>query len=188
MSDEEKNNSSEDDGKSRDFLREEIDKDLAESRYDGVVTRFPPEPNAYMTIGNAKAICINFGIAEEYGGMGGDWVSLHVVIEELSRADANFGALLDVTTSVVGQELFVFGTEEQKQKYLVPIASGEKMKRDERKRETALRKEHGREWLGPLEPVAALVLPAAGCAAEAGIPLTQALPGLLPARSVCSRR
>ncbi len=64
---------------------------------------------------------------EEYGGMGGDWVSLHVVIEELSRADANFGALIDVTTSVVGQELFVFGTEEQKQKYLVPIATGEKM-------------------------------------------------------------
>jgi len=64
---------------------------------------------------------------EEYGGMGGDWVSLHLVIEELSRADANFGAILDVTTSVVGQELFVFGTEDQKQKYLVPIARGEKI-------------------------------------------------------------
>lgn len=64
---------------------------------------------------------------EEYGGMGGDWVSLHVVIEELSRADTSFGAILDVTTSVVGQELFVFGTEEQKQEYLVPIATGEKI-------------------------------------------------------------
>lgn len=64
---------------------------------------------------------------EEYGGMGGDWVSLHLVIEELSRADANFGAIIDVTTSVVGQELFVFGTEDQKQKYLVPIARGEKI-------------------------------------------------------------
>ena len=64
---------------------------------------------------------------EEYGGMGGDWVSLHLVIEELSRADANFGAIIDVTTSVVGQELFVFGTEAQKQKYLVPIATGEKI-------------------------------------------------------------
>ncbi len=58
---------------------------------------------------------------EEYGGMGGDWVSLHLAIEELSRADANFGALIDVTTSVVGQELFVFGTEDQKQKYLIPM-------------------------------------------------------------------
>jgi alkylation response protein AidB-like acyl-CoA dehydrogenase len=64
---------------------------------------------------------------EEYGGMGGDWVSLHLAIEELSRADANFGALIDVTTSVVGQELFVFGTEAQKQQYLVPIATGEKI-------------------------------------------------------------
>jgi len=54
--------------KSRDFLREEIDKDLADGRYKGVITRFPPEPNAYLTIGNAKAICVNFGIAEEFGG------------------------------------------------------------------------------------------------------------------------
>ncbi len=54
--------------RARDFLREEIDKDLASGHYTKVVTRFPPEPNAYMTIGNAKAICINFGIAEEYGG------------------------------------------------------------------------------------------------------------------------
>ena len=54
--------------KSRDFLREEIDKDLAEDRYKGVITRFPPEPNAYLTIGHTKAICINFGIAEEFGG------------------------------------------------------------------------------------------------------------------------
>ena len=54
--------------KSRDFLREEIDKDLAEGRYKGVITRFPPEPNAYLTIGHTKAICINFGIAEEFGG------------------------------------------------------------------------------------------------------------------------
>lgn len=58
----------EDADKGRDFLREEIDADLKSGRYTKVVTRFPPEPNAYMTIGNAKAICINFGIAEEYGG------------------------------------------------------------------------------------------------------------------------
>jgi glutaminyl-tRNA synthetase len=54
--------------KARDFIREEIDNDLKSGRYQGVITRFPPEPNAYLHIGNAKAICINFGIAEEYGG------------------------------------------------------------------------------------------------------------------------
>jgi short-chain 2-methylacyl-CoA dehydrogenase len=61
---------------------------------------------------------------EEYGGSGGDWVGTHVCIEEISRADVALGALLDVTTSVVGQELHVFGTKEQKEKWLTPIAQG----------------------------------------------------------------
>ena len=64
---------------------------------------------------------------EEYGGMGSDWVSMHICIEEISRADLTLGALLDVTTSVVGQEIFAFGTEEQKKKFLVPIAEGKKI-------------------------------------------------------------
>jgi len=64
---------------------------------------------------------------EEYGGSGGDWVSMHLCIEELSRGDANFGALLDVTTSVAGQELNVFGTPEQKKKWLIPIARGQRI-------------------------------------------------------------
>lgn len=65
-------------------------------------------------------------IPEAYGGMGSDWVSLHLAIEELSKADITFGAMIDVTTSVVAQELNVFGTEAQKQKWLVPIANGDK--------------------------------------------------------------
>ncbi len=64
---------------------------------------------------------------EEYGGMGSDWVSMHICIEEISRADLTLGALLDVTTSVVGQEIFAFGTEEQKKQFLVPIAEGKKI-------------------------------------------------------------
>ena len=61
---------------------------------------------------------------EEYGGSGGDWVGTHVCVEEISRSDVALGGLLDVTTCVVGQELLVFGTEEQKKKWLVPIAQG----------------------------------------------------------------
>jgi len=66
-------------------------------------------------------------ISDEYGGSGGDWVGMHLCIEEISRGDPTFGALLDVTTSVVAQELDVFGTEDQKRKWLVPIAKGEEI-------------------------------------------------------------
>src|SRR5271169_6286381 len=51
-----------------DFLRENINADLAGGRYDRVHTRFPPEPNGYLHIGHAKSICLNFGIARDYGG------------------------------------------------------------------------------------------------------------------------
>ncbi len=50
------------------FIREKIDADLAEGRYPGVITRFPPEPNGYLHIGHAKSICLNFGLAQEYQG------------------------------------------------------------------------------------------------------------------------
>jgi len=54
---------------SRDFIREIIIKDLAENKNNGrVATRFPPEPNGYLHIGHAKSICLNFGIAAEFGG------------------------------------------------------------------------------------------------------------------------
>jgi glutaminyl-tRNA synthetase len=52
----------------RDFLRDIVAGDLAAGRHKEIVTRFPPEPNGYLHIGHAKAIWINFGIAEEYGG------------------------------------------------------------------------------------------------------------------------
>jgi alkylation response protein AidB-like acyl-CoA dehydrogenase len=66
-------------------------------------------------------------ISEAYGGSGGDWVGMHLCIEEISRGDITFGALLDVTTSVVAQELEVFGTEEQKKSHLIPIAQGKEI-------------------------------------------------------------
>lgn len=51
-----------------DFIREAVKQDLAEGRYQKVHTRFPPEPNAYLHIGHAKAIWIDYGIAREFGG------------------------------------------------------------------------------------------------------------------------
>jgi glutaminyl-tRNA synthetase len=53
---------------STDFIRDQIRSDLASGLHDGVVTRFPPEPNGHLHIGHAKSICLNFGVAEEFGG------------------------------------------------------------------------------------------------------------------------
>ncbi len=50
------------------FIRSIIDADLASRKHQGIVTRFPPEPNGYLHVGHAKSICLNFGLALEYNG------------------------------------------------------------------------------------------------------------------------
>ncbi|HVR38410.1 MAG TPA: glutamine--tRNA ligase/YqeY domain fusion protein [Thermoanaerobaculia bacterium] len=51
-----------------DFIREIVEDDLRTGKHKRVITRFPPEPNGYLHIGHAKSICLNFGVANEYGG------------------------------------------------------------------------------------------------------------------------
>src|SRR5437763_14893633 len=52
-----------------DFIRDIIAEDLHTGKYNKIVTRFPREPNGYLHIGHAKSICLNFGIAREFGGI-----------------------------------------------------------------------------------------------------------------------
>lgn len=54
--------------KSLNFLEEIVEKDLREGKYEKIITRFPPEPNGYLHVGHAKSICLNFGLAADYGG------------------------------------------------------------------------------------------------------------------------
>ncbi len=63
-----KNETAPTDEPGRDFIRDIVQSDLDAKRHASVVTRFPPEPNGYLHIGHAKSICLNFGIAEEFGG------------------------------------------------------------------------------------------------------------------------
>jgi glutaminyl-tRNA synthetase len=55
--------------KASNFIEEFVEEDLASGRFDHVRTRFPPEPNGYLHIGHVKALCIDFGIAQKYGGV-----------------------------------------------------------------------------------------------------------------------
>ena len=59
---------------------------------------------------------------KKYGGTGGDWVSMFLCMEELSRVDMLPAVILNVTVTGTGQSLFLFGTEAQKERWLIPIA------------------------------------------------------------------
>ena len=61
-------NKAENDETAKDFIRTIIEQDLKSGKHKDIVTRFPPEPNGYLHIGHAKSICLNFGIAKDFGG------------------------------------------------------------------------------------------------------------------------
>src|SRR5574344_624109 len=58
----------EEEAKKLNFLEEIIEDDLKSGKVDSILTRFPPEPNGYLHLGHAKSLCINFGLAQKYGG------------------------------------------------------------------------------------------------------------------------
>src|SRR5437660_8993224 len=64
---------------------------------------------------------------EEYGGAGQSYVTFALTVEELCRACASTGLIMDVNISLCGEPIWLFGTDEQKRKYLTPLATGEKL-------------------------------------------------------------
>lgn len=85
--------------------------------------RFPEETVAKM----AKLGMLGIYFPKEYGGEGGDVLGYVMAVEELSKVCGTTGVIVSSHTSLCGAPLYEFGTEEQKQKYLIPIAKGEKL-------------------------------------------------------------
>ncbi|MCA1626268.1 MAG: acyl-CoA dehydrogenase family protein, partial [Acidobacteria bacterium] len=85
--------------------------------------KFPRE----QLSGLAKLGLMGMIIPEEYGGAGFDTVSYALALEEIAKADASVAVIISVTNSVCCYPILSFGSEEQKQKYLIPLAKGEKL-------------------------------------------------------------
>jgi alkylation response protein AidB-like acyl-CoA dehydrogenase len=108
----------------RNAVREFAENEIAPvAREYDEAEKFPREQlNGLAEIGLLGMI-----IPEEYGGAGFDSVSYALALEEIARADASVAVIVSVTNSVCCFPILSFGTEEQKQKYLVPLAKGEKL-------------------------------------------------------------
>jgi len=102
----------------RDFARQEIEPHAADWDREH---RFPRELFSKLAELGLMGTCV----PEEYGGAGADFVSYILVLEELSRADAGVGVTVAVHTSAVTLPLLVFGTDEQRSRFVPPLARGE---------------------------------------------------------------
>lgn len=102
---------------SRQFAREVVSPRAAEFERTG---EHPYDIVAQM----ADLGMMGIPFPEKYGGSGGDWISMFLCMEELSRVDMLPAVILNVTVTGTGQSLFLFGTETQKERWLVPIAQG----------------------------------------------------------------
>ena len=104
----------------RDFAEEEV-KPGAEERDEE--EKFPMD--LWKKCGELGLAGVTF--PEEYNGVGADYISYAITIEELSRVDASLGVTISAHSSLGANPIYKFGTEAQKQKYLAPLATGEKM-------------------------------------------------------------
>jgi alkylation response protein AidB-like acyl-CoA dehydrogenase len=104
----------------REYAQRELIKDVIERDEHSV---FPAEHIKKL----AELGFLGMLVSPKYGGTGMDTISYVLAIEEISKVDASVGVIISVNNSLVAYELEEFGTEEQKQKYLLPLAKGEKL-------------------------------------------------------------
>ena len=104
----------------RDFAEKEI---APRAEEIDEADRFPAD--LFHRMGELGILGLPF--PEEYGGTGGDYTSLVVALEEIARVSGSMAITLDAHTSLCCEPIYLFGTEEQKQRYLVPLARGEKI-------------------------------------------------------------
>ena len=104
----------------RDFATEKLAPGVAERDEKGLYAK--PQLRELAELG-----FFGMFIPEKYGGAGLDSISYCIAIEELSRVDASVGVVISVTNSLACHPIYKFGTEEQKQRFLVPLASGKKL-------------------------------------------------------------
>jgi butyryl-CoA dehydrogenase len=104
----------------RDFAEKEIAPRAEEM---DETERFPDD--LFRRMGELGILGLPF--PEEYGGSGGEYTSMVIALEEIARVSGSMAITLDAQTSLCCEPIYLFGTEEQKRKYLVPLAQGEKI-------------------------------------------------------------
>ncbi|MFN3762889.1 MAG: acyl-CoA dehydrogenase family protein, partial [Anaerolineae bacterium] len=106
------------------MVREFAEKEIAPRAEEIDETdRFPED--LFRRMGELGILGLPF--PEEYGGSGGDYIALVLALEEIARVSGTMAIILDTHTSLCCEIIYLFGTEEQKRKYLVPLARGEKI-------------------------------------------------------------
>ncbi|WP_378955777.1 acyl-CoA dehydrogenase [Pelosinus sp. sgz500959] len=108
---------------------QKLARDFAEKKLTPTVSKRDHEEEFSRELADEMGAMGLTGICfpEEYGGSGGDVMSYILAVEELSKADDGIGITLSATVSLCAWPIYAYGTEEQKQKYLVPLAEGEKI-------------------------------------------------------------
>ena len=113
-----------------DFIRDIVTTHVAEQKYPRIHTRFPPEPNGYLHIGHAKSICLNFGVARDFGGTCNlRFDDTNPVTEEWFVVRGN-GLFTEIKATLVSGNIYEFTAIEAGQPFVIEDSAGKVIVRD----------------------------------------------------------